>query len=126
MTQDEIRAFFAADSRVQIQIAQSNDGSPEVAWGDSFISIAGKKMPFATLVTKDYPGFDEASRLGPGRFRLNLDLGVKPDGQAHDFTAENRPFPHPVYGAQGWVSIINPTRAVALALMQAALVRAVR
>lgn len=126
MTQDDIRAFFAADSRVELQVAQPNDGSPQVAWGDSFISIAGKKMPFATIVTKDYPGFDEDSQLGPGRFRLNLDLGATPDGQLHDFTVENRPFPHPVYGAQGWVCVINPTRAVALPLMQAALVRAVR
>ncbi|MGV3621373.1 MAG: DUF6194 family protein [Archangium sp.] len=38
---------------------------------------------------------------------MNLDLGEKPDGQLHDFTAANRPFPHPVYGAQGSVCLIN-------------------
>jgi len=147
MTQDEIRAFFAADPQVHIQIAARGDGSPEVAWGDSFISARGedgvpKKMPFATIVTKDYPGFDEESKLDRGFFRLNLDVGRErfetlfgfaPKDLASqkgrfDFAAIDRLFPHPVYGTQAWVSVINPGRASREAvemLMRFALGRAV-
>lgn len=49
---------------------------PALAVGDSFFLYdpagdleARHRMPFATIVTKDYPGFDAASRLDrPGVF----------------------------------------------------------
>lgn len=131
MTQDDIRAFFSAHGPVHIQIAGPGDGSPELAWGDSFIFVRDesgepRKMPFATIVTKDYAGFDVESNLDRGGlFRLNLDVGrdrftalfgfgpklLTQHRNQYDFAAIDRVFPHPAYGEQGWVSVINPASA---------------
>jgi hypothetical protein len=65
-------------------------------------------MPFATIVTKDYDGFDSESDLNrEGVFRVNIWAGKKTfDGlfgtqgmDAHDFAALDTPVPHPVYAA---------------------------
>jgi hypothetical protein len=147
MTQDDIRAFFAAHATVHVQIAAPGDGSPEIAWGDTFVYLrladgTPKKMPFATIVTKDYTGFDVESRLDRGNlFRLNLDVGKQAfqdlfgfaprDLAQHratfDFGALDRVFPHPTYGEQAWVSVINPgdeSRETVAALLRVALDRA--
>lgn len=127
MTQDDIRQYLAATGSVRIQIAAREDGSPEMAWGDSFcfaLDADGqpKKMRFATIVTKDYAGFDEESRLDRGLYRVNLDVGktkfeelfgFAPRALAEhrggfDFAAVDTLIPHPVYGANGWVSIVEP------------------
>lgn len=127
MTQDDIRQYLAATGSVRIQIAGREDGSPEMAWGDSFcfaLDADGqpKKMPFATIVTKDYAGFDEASRLDRGLYRVNLDVGktkfeelfgfapraLAEHRDGFDFAAVDTLIPHPVYGANGWVSIVEP------------------
>lgn len=148
MTQDEIRALFAAHEAVHIQIAGAGDGSPELAWGDTFVSVRREngvpnRMPFATLVTKDYTGFDVESQLDRGGlFRLNLDVGrdtftalfgLDPKKLAQhrgdfDFAALDRLFPHPVYGEQAWVSVINPaaSKQQTQSLMALALERALR
>ena len=149
LTQDHLRALFDSPD-VHVQIAADGDGSPEIARGDTFVFArdatgAPKKMPFSTLVTKDYPGFDEASRLSAraGLFRLNLDVGravftelfgfAPSELDAHrdrfDFTEIDALFPHPVYGAYAWVSVITPaarTRDRVLELCQTALTRARR
>jgi len=146
MTQDDIRQYFAADPAVRIQIACAEDGSPALAWGDTFCYAVdadgeAKKMPFATIVTKDYAGFDEESQLGGDLFRLNLDVGKQAFERLFgfaprelaarraefDFAETDRLFPHPVYGANGWVSAINPgerTREALGELMALALQRA--
>ncbi len=83
-------------------------------------------MPFATIVTKDYPGFDTTSDLDrPGLFRLNISVGrsrfeelcgyppashVEHAGQI-DYASVDRLMPHPVYAVQAWVSIVNPGSA---------------
>jgi len=69
---------------------------------------------FATLVTTNE--HDDASELDrPGVFRLNLGVdrptfeqiaAAEPDP---DFAAFDRLLPHPVYGQQLWISILNPT-----------------
>jgi hypothetical protein len=81
-----------------------------------FFSLdAEKHWPnFATLVTTNE--HDDASDLDrPGVFRLNLGVdrptfeqiaAAEPDP---DFTALDRLLPHPVYGQQLWISILNPT-----------------
>jgi hypothetical protein len=75
-----------------------------------------QRFPFATIVAKDYGDFDNSSRLErPGVFRLNV--GVSRDtfnklfGSAveeYDFAALDRLMPHPVYGSQFWVCVLNP------------------
>lgn len=58
------------------------DGSPEISWDDLFFyyspdgSVPTTTQPFATIVTKDYPGFDESSRLDrPDTYRVNVAAG---------------------------------------------------
>lgn len=118
--------------------ATGPDGTPvpEIAWGDTFAFFApggfyadsgsrgAAAMPFATLIVKDYPG-DTASKLGPaGAYRLNLSVGreefeklVGYGPAAHaaradewDYAAADRVLPHPLYAAQGWISLVNPAR----------------
>ncbi len=110
--------------------AGQDNGAPEVAWGDSFFFYdpddnipADRRMPFATIVIKDYPGFDVASDLDrPGVFRLNLAIGRErfeelfgfapaafpAHRDAFDFTVLDRVIPHPVYATQGWVCTLVP------------------
>jgi hypothetical protein len=101
------------------------------AGGDTFVTYdpdgdlpADRWHPFATIVTGDH--HDTASDLGhPGVYRLNVGvtkqtytahLGAVPTardaggvlvGDA-DYTARDRLMPHPVYGNQHWISVINP------------------
>lgn len=74
------------------------------------------QLPFATIVTKDYGDFDNASNLNrDGVFRLNVGVGRETfrslfgDGGTYDFTALDRLMPHPVYARQSWVCILNPS-----------------
>jgi Family of unknown function (DUF6194) len=129
VNQDDIRDYLGAMDRVSVVVSAPGDGSPEVAWGDTFFFARdehgeSKKMPFATIVIKDYEGFDSYSKLNRGSlYRLNIEigkekfeelLGFKPkeleaNRNSFDFTALNQLFPHPFYGTHGWVSIINPS-----------------
>jgi hypothetical protein len=101
------------------------DGSPEISWGDAFFyyapdgEVPKKGQPFATIVTKDYPG-DEGSRLDrPGAFRLNLFAGKEAFAdwtgrQPRDAATNEDPgvtdsvMAHPVYGTLGWLAVVNP------------------
>jgi hypothetical protein len=111
-------------------------GGPEIAWGDTFFIYdphrdlePHRKFPFATIVTKDYGDFDCASNLNrPGVFRLNIGVGkatyrsmfapqpspAEAAGGAdtsHDFSALDQIMPHPVYGQQSWICVLNPSDA---------------
>jgi len=132
MTEEEIIRFVAGLPGVAVVTASEANGAPAVAWGDSFFfydpegdTPADRRLPFATIVTQDYQGFDTASNLDrPGVFRLNVAVGrarfqelldYPPDAHADqagiDYTALDRVLPHPVYATQGWVSILNPGEA---------------
>ena len=128
VTEEElVHAVTDLPGVVAVTASQAN-GAPEVAWGDSFFfydpdnSIpADRRFPFATIVIKDYPGFDIASNLDrPGVFRLNLAVGrvrfeqlfgfppaeFATHQNAFDFTILDQVIPHPVYAKQGWVCIL--------------------
>ena len=130
MTEDQLIDFIAGLPGVVAVMASEANGAPEVSWGDSFFFYdpegvpAERRFPFATIVTKDYDGFDMASNLNRhGIYRLNLAVGrVRfeqlvgyPPAQhaAHDedfdYSALDCVLPHPVYAAQAWVSILNPS-----------------
>lgn len=119
---------------VEALVGSQAAGSPEIAWGDSFFMYdpdqklePNRKFPFATIVTKDYGDFDNASNLNrPGVYRLNIGVSKEtyrslfgPPPRApnpgstiatgHDFTALDQILPHPMYAAQSWVSILNPS-----------------
>ena len=125
-SQEAIRSYVASTFEgVDVQVASKEDGSPEIAWGDTFFiydpdrNLEGtKRFPFATIVIKDYGDFDNRSNLDrPGVFRLNIGLSKKtydslfPAGGDHDFTALDKLMPHPVYGINHWVSVLNPSDA---------------
>jgi hypothetical protein len=123
VTQDEI-IRFARDNLDGVVAQTPGPGSeaPEVAWGDTFFfydptgsNPEAQRFPFATIVTKDYGGFDEASNLNrPGVFRLNLwvsretSAAVAAGDEAVDPATLDRLMPHPIYAAQSWVSVLNP------------------
>jgi hypothetical protein len=119
---------------VDVVVATRGDGSPEIAWGDTFFIYdptrqlpPARRFPFATIVTKDYGDFDSTSQLNrPGVFRLNIGVGKEtyrslfgphpsapPTGSAvdtgHDFATLDQLMPHPVYAHMSWVCVLNPS-----------------
>ncbi|WP_181784221.1 DUF6194 family protein [Pseudonocardia pini] len=100
---------------------------PEIAWGDHFFYYAPdgrvpeRQQPYATIVTKDYPGDTSSDLDRPGRWRLNVHVGRTAfarlvDAVAPDPATADTVLAHPVYARQGWVSIVEPgERTAALA-----------
>jgi hypothetical protein len=128
VTEDEITALLTDGfAHVHVVVASEGNNAPEGSWGDRFFYYApdgpaagSQRLPFVTIVTQDYEGFDTASDLSrDGVFRLNLWVSRETfrslfgdasalDPAAHDYTALDRVIPHPVYAAQSWVSVLNP------------------
>jgi len=125
---DLVRAHPSGDvahDGVDVVVASQKGGAPEIAWGDSFFIYdpdrdldEAHRFPFATIVTKDYGDFDNASNLDrPGVFRLNIGVSKETfaklfgDDGEHDFAALDRLIPHPVYGRNHFVSVLNPSAA---------------
>lgn len=125
MSVDEITEFLGGLDGVLALRPRPGDGSPEISWGDTFFYYAPDGVvpkagqPFATIVTKDYPG-DEASRLSrPGAFRLNIAAGAdafsswaghqpsEPAGDV-DHSVTDCVLAHPVYGSLAWLAVVNP------------------
>jgi Family of unknown function (DUF6194) len=85
--------------------------------GDLFYMFDPDPMfPFATLITKDND-FDSYSKLDrPGVFRLNIGVAKatfqglfgSSEGE-YDYTVQDVVMPHPVYGRQYWISVLNPS-----------------
>ena len=127
MDEASIRSYIAGEfPGVDVDVASRESGAPEIAWGDTFFiydperNLEGaRRFPFATIVTKDYGDFDDASNLDrEGVFRLNIGVSKEtyrslfPDEKAeHDFTAIDTVMPHPVYGENHWVCVLNPSEA---------------
>lgn len=109
---------------VDVEIASREGGAPEIAWGDTFFiydpnrNLEGpRRFPFATIVTKDYGDFDNASNLNrDGVFRLNIGVSKETfevlfrEGH-YDFATLDQLMPHPVYGKNHFVSVLNPSDA---------------
>ncbi len=114
---------------------------PKIAWGDHFFyyapdgEVPQREQPYATIITKNYPDDTSGDLNRPGRWRLNIHvgrstftelLGEDPRlnaGANVDFAAVDTVLPHPVFRAQGWVSIINPdahTHGLAVSLLRKA------
>lgn len=141
MTPDDIIEFLDGLANVLIVRPGPGDGSPEISWGDTFFyysgdgATPGSAQPFATIVTKNYPG-DEASRLDRhGAFRVNVaagraefirHVGRSPrenDSAPIDYGTDDTVLPHPLYGSAGWLAVVNPgvhTEQVTRDLLRAA------
>ncbi|MBX3067230.1 MAG: hypothetical protein KF844_01100 [Cryobacterium sp.] len=108
---------------------QPGSDHPEVSWGDHFFyyapdgQVPTNRQPYATIITKNYLN-DEKSRLNEdGRWRLNIHVGTdlfadilgylpeKIDETMVDYSATDTFLTHPLYGAYGWVCIVNPADA---------------
>ena len=126
-----IREFVAANyPGVDVQVASQESGAPKVAWGDTFFihdperNLEGaRRFPFATIVTKDYGDFDDRSNLDrEGVFRVNIGVSKETYQSLfskhleHDFTSLDALMPHPVYGVNNWVCVLNPSDATLASL----------
>jgi hypothetical protein len=121
ITRDIASAFPGLD----VVVASAENGAPEIAWGDTFFIYdpnrdldEARRFPFATIVTKDYGDFDNASKLDrPGIFRLNIGVSKQTFAKLfgaeseHDFAALDVLMPHPVYGRNHFVCVLNPSVA---------------
>jgi hypothetical protein len=133
---DAVRRF---DGALAV-IPGAGSDAPELAWGDAFFYYApdGRmpqhEQPYGTIVIKDYPD-DTASELhAPDRWRVNVHVdratfrrltGEEPRSltRPRDYAATDAFIPHPVYGALGWVAVVNPgeqTTEVVLQLLREA------
>ncbi len=127
MDQDAI-IQYVMDTFTGADVERPTDGPGA---GDTFFSYdphhdlaPERRFPFATIVTKDYGDFDEASDLNrPGVFRLNIGVsrdtfralfGDRPSDDHtasanQDFAALDRLMLHPVYAPQSFVCVLNPS-----------------
>src|SRR4051794_33429470 len=127
LDQDAIIQYIT-DTFAGIEVQRPDDGPGA---GDTFFFTASqrdvdptRRQPFATIVTKDYGEFDNASQLDrPGVFRLNIGVsrdtfqtlfGYLPGQQSaqdaeYDYAALDQVMPHPVYAPQSWVCVLNPS-----------------
>jgi hypothetical protein len=108
-------------------VAVENEGDTFFTYDPSGHPPEGAWQPFATVVTSDR--HDRVSKLDrPGAFRLNIGLrkatysrlfGAPPRERdedwvldtGFDYSAEDGLMPHPHYGSQYWVCVVNPGEA---------------
>jgi hypothetical protein len=112
VTIEEITRFVESLGDVLTVRPGPGDESPEIVWGDLFFYYAPDGQvpggqPFATVVTKDYPG-EPRSDLGNGVFRVNVDAGRRRQPPAEDPTRRDQILAHPVYGHLGWSCVVQP------------------
>jgi hypothetical protein len=114
MVIDEIIDYLGSLDGVLILRPGPGDGSPEIAWGDTFFyysptGVVPKGQPFATIVTKNYPGDEDSQLDRPDTFRVNMAPGkdVFAEHAADvDPSVTDTVIAHPVYG--GWLAVVNP------------------
>ncbi|HLZ26230.1 MAG TPA: DUF6194 family protein [Chloroflexota bacterium] len=126
MDQDAI-IQYVTDTFAGVEVQRPIDGPGA---GDTFFFYdpqrnidPRRRLPFATIVVKDYGDFDNTSHLDrPEVFRLNIGVSRdtfrarfgnppaedSPADSGHDFAALDRLMPHPVYARQAWVCVLNP------------------
>jgi hypothetical protein len=129
LDQDAIIQYIT-DTFAGVEVLRPGDGPGA---DDTFFFTASqrdvdptRRQPFATIVTKDYGDFDNASQLDrPGVFRLNIGVsretfqtlfGYLPGKEnaknaEYDYAALDRLMPHPVYAPQSFVCVLNPSPA---------------
>lgn len=124
MDQDTILQYIT-ETFTGLDILRPTDGPGA---GDTFIYYdpernidPSRRLPFATIVTKDYGDFDNTSQLNrPEVFRLNIGVSrdtfralfdYAPGTQSadYDFAALDQLMPHPVYAPQSFVCVLNPS-----------------
>ena len=125
MSMEQIIATVRGFDGAFVVAPEPGDDVPEIAWGDAFFYYApdGRMpqhvQPYGTIVTKDYPDETGSDLDRPGRWRVNIHVdratfleltGEEPRSltQPRDFATADVVNPHPVYGALGWIAVVNP------------------
>lgn len=118
MSMEQIIATVRDFDGALVVVPEPGGDSPEIAWGDAFFYYAPdggmprNTQPYGTIVTKNYPDDTACDLDRPGRWRVNVQVGraALPDllGQEHDPATADVVLPHPVYGALGWICVVNP------------------
>jgi hypothetical protein len=111
---------YIADTFDGVDVVEA-DGNAFIFYNPPGEAPPDHRFPFATIVANDL--YDQFSNLDrPGVFRLNVGVsrqtyeglfGAKADtsGAEYDFAALDTITPHPVYGQQFWVCVLNPSAA---------------
>lgn len=124
MTIEEIIGLVSGLDGVLTLTPSPGDEWPELSWGDAFFYyspdgvVPTNVQPFATIVTKNYPG-DESSRLDrQDTFRVNVHAGKEEftrrlghtpkETTLADAAVTDTLIAHPVYGTAGWLAVVNP------------------
>ncbi|WP_336087077.1 DUF6194 family protein [Nocardia sp. SSK8] len=137
MTITDIIDYIRGLGGVLVLSPTEGSGHPELSLGDHFFyyapdgEVPTRTQPFATIVTKDYPGDDRSHLDRPGAFRVNIAAGkqafldhARPDT---DPSVPDTVHAHPVYGAASWLAVVDPaerTEATVRALLRTAHERA--
>lgn len=100
---------------------------PELSWGDAYLYYAPngrmpeRTQPYGTIITKDYPDDTSSALDAPGRFRVNIHVGHERAESVVDADADPTQVDvfrrHPLYGASGWVCVIDPAERTADAVL---------
>ncbi len=143
MSMEQVIAAVRGFDHALVIVPGPGSGLPEQAWGDAFFyyapggQVPGTVQPYGTIVTKNQPGDTACDLDPPGRWRVNIQVGraalqaltgEEPRGRDHlepgaDGAGDDRVLPHPLYGALGWVCVVNPgarTHATVVKLLRAA------
>ena len=121
MDEAGITRYIVTFAGVDVVVASEENGAPGISWGDTFFMYdpnrdlsESRRFPFATILTEDYGDFDNASKLDrPLVFRLNIGVSKETFAklfradEEQDFTALDRLMPHPVYGRNHFVRVLN-------------------
>lgn len=135
MSMEQIIATVRDFDGALVVVPESGGDFPESAWGDAFFYYAPdgqmpqSVQPYGTIVTKNHPGDDASDLDPPGRWRVNIHVdratfweltGEKPRSlsRRRDYAAVDNVMPHPVYGALGWISVVNPGERTADTVVQ--------
>ncbi|NDK30604.1 DUF6194 family protein [Nesterenkonia haasae] len=110
---------------------------PEISWGDYYFyyapdgQVPHNRQPYATIITKNYPNDTESRLDRDGRWRLNIHVGAEAftdlvgyppdeiDESGAGYSTTDSFLPHPLYGAYGWVCVVNPARATTAGALEA-------
>ncbi|MGW5572448.1 DUF6194 family protein [Nocardia thailandica] len=118
MTVDDLLEYLTGLPGVLHLAPGPGSAAPEIAWGDHFFyfapdGVVPSGQPFATVVTKDYPGEPSSGLDRPGAFRVNIAAGrdafaAWSADATDDPAARDVVLPHPVYAAAAWLAVVDP------------------
>ncbi len=135
MSMEQIIAAVRGFDGALVVIPEPGGDFPEMAWGDAFFYYAPdgqmpqNVQPYGTITTKNYPDDTTCDLDPPGRWRVNIRVdrvtfraltGEEPQSltRPRDYAAADSLLPHPVYGAIGWICVVNPGERTADTLVR--------